>query len=310
MGSPCDAGGGAVFHRRGCDEVADRVERLAGFWKAGSHVAVTASGIGWPTWIGIEFKAGTILGGSIMGYQRHRRIAVAIVAAFAALLCVEAARGNSVPIVNIDPSTQIQSPPGPGQYFGFNESHGDGMVGWSFSLLQPITVSQVGWYDDGQAGLSRSFQVGLWWGPTPSATQLLGTPTAGILIPGGTQATLDGVWRVIDLPTPLDLQPGFYVLGGLDSATTPDVIKYALMQGHESDPSLTGSRLTIGAFFYATGADAPGFHRPNLFYLADGLELGPMLFTNVPEASTLSLLGVGVISLLLSIWLKSAKSAG
>jgi PEP-CTERM motif-containing protein len=114
---------------------------------------------------------------------------------------------------------------------------------------------------------------------------------------------------VIDLPTPLDLQPGDYVLGGLDSATTPDVIKYALMDGHESDPSLTGSRLTISAPFEAPG-ETPGFHRPNLFILVHGLELGPMLFTNVPEPSTLVMLGLGVIILLLAIRPRPAKSAG
>jgi hypothetical protein len=229
-----------------------------------------------------------LLGPRNMGHQGHRRIA--IVAAFCSLLCVQAARGSSVPVLNIDPSTQVQIPPGPGQYWGFNEAHGNGMVGWTFSLLEPITVSQVGWYDDGQDGLSRSFQVGLW----SSGTQLLGDPTAGILIPGGTQATLDGVWRVVDLATPLELQPGSYLLGGLDSATTPDIIKFA--STGTGDPSLTGSRLTIGEFFYAFG-NCGGFQRPICFGLSDGLELGPMLFTAVPEPGTALLAMVGLLGL-------------
>ena len=50
---------------------------------------------------------------------------------------------------------------GPGSNLNFsnsiNDPHGNGMVGWEFTLLQPITVSQVGWYDDSGSGLSQSF---------------------------------------------------------------------------------------------------------------------------------------------------------
>jgi len=241
-----------------------------------------------------------------MGCQRHRRFAVAGLAALAALLSGAPARGNPIPLVNIDPSAQIQENPEAGQYYGFDEAHGDAMVGWTFTLLQPVTVLRVGWYDDGRDGLSRDFQVGLWSG----STQLLGDPANGIVIPGGTQATLEAVWRVIDLPTPLDLSPGAYVFGGLDSATTPDVIKFALVHGIEDDPSLTGSRLTLGAFFYGAIENGPGFQRPNLFYLAGGLELGPMLFINIPEPSPFVMVGLGLILLQLIVRPEGARTAG
>jgi len=212
-----------------------------------------------------------------MGRQRHR--CIALVAACLSLLCVQTARGNSVPIVSVNVNN-----------FG-NEGHGDGMVGWTFTLLQPITVSQVGWYDDGGDGLSRSFQVGLWFG----STQLLGDPTAGILIPGGTQATLNGVYRVIDLPTPLSLQPGNYWLGGLDSATTPDVIKVVPVAFLENP-----SYLTVGADFAANGCFPSGFQHPRcVFTDFGGLELGPMLFTTVPEPGTALLFATGVVGLAL-----------
>jgi len=199
-----------------------------------------------------------------------------------------------LPIVNISPGTQVSSHPGPGQYWGFNEGHGDGMVGWSFSLLQPVTVTQVGWYDDGQDGLSRDFQVGLWAGFDKNSPQLI-----GIEIPAGPDTELIGSWRVIDLPEPLELQPGSYVLGGLDTATTPDTIVYALKTS-DMDSTLAGSRLNIGPFFYGgmDNSGQTGLHQPEDYYLANGLEMGPMLFISAPEPSTFLLVGVGAVMML------------
>lgn len=232
----------------------------------------------------------------------------------AAVLLVETAGGSPIPILNIDPSTQVVPvSPGPGQYWGFNESHGNGMIGWTFTLFEPVTVTGVGWYDQEKDGLSRAFQVGLWhdfWmGPNPPPPglppppQLLGDSTSGLRIPGGTQARLDGAWRVVDLETPLVLQPNFYELGGLDSATTPDVIKYVYMSG--DDPEVTETRLSIGPFFYAFGypylIDGQ-FHSvgADLFYLNYGLELGPILFIDVPEPA-ISVVVTGSSLLLLAM---------
>ena len=218
------------------------------------------------------------------------------------------AYSDNLPFVNIDPSTQVVPPPaGPGQFPGFNEAHGDGVVGWGFQLERPVTVNQVGWYDDGQDGLTRSFEVGLWQGyPTSQNNyflpQLLGDPTFGIYIPAGTTAALENSWRVIDLATPLELQPGFYTLGGMDTATTADPIKYLqLPSGSTFAPptALTGYNAEIGWFFYSrSGGDVPFFTAPHDFYPLDGLELGPMLFISVPEPSSLALLVIAFAGLL------------
>jgi hypothetical protein len=210
--------------------------------------------------------------------------------------------GASTPIVDIDPSTQVSLTPGPGQYYGFNEGHGNGMIGWTFNLQQTLTVTAVGWYDDGKDGLSRSFQVGLWQDLTDdfaqgSTTQLLGSPAQGITIPGGTTASLQGSWRVVPLQVPLTLVPGNYELAGLDTAATSDVVKYVLADGQFPPPTIPG--MTIQQFFYAQLAPSSSFQVVSSgdFYLADGLELGPMLFTNVPEPSTFLLLVLGVVPL-------------
>ncbi len=212
---------------------------------------------------------------------------------------------QSIPILNIDPLTQIGGAPGPGMYAGFNEAHGNGMVGWTFTLHQAVTVRKVAWYDEDQNGLSEQAQVGLWNG----ANQLLGNPDSGLFIPAGTSASLDGRWRTVDLLIPLQLQPGDYILGGLDHETTTDVIKYAhLLPTDISDPVLTGSRLTVGQFFYADMPQPqPGFHEPSNFYLLTGLELGPMLYIDVPEPAAFTLGAAAAVLCLRSIGRRTAK---
>jgi hypothetical protein len=204
----------------------------------------------------------------------------------------------AVPIININPSTDVPNP-----YGGFDEEHGDGMVGWTFQLLVPFTVTQVGWYDqDTTNGLSRAFEVGLWKGQgsdtdpgTPHTIvsgSLIGNPTKGLFIPAGTNASLLGVWRVVDV-VPFTLQPGFYELGGLDTSGTTDVIKY-VRGGNPglSDLPPPGSPLVVGEFFYAQWPSHTNFGPapPSDYYLYWGLELGPMLFgTNAPFSSGLSI---------------------
>ena len=195
--------------------------------------------------------------------------------------------GGPAPIVNINPSTEVGHDV-PKPFLGFDESHGNGMVGWTFQLLEPFTVTQVGWYDEGADGLSRCFQVGLWqanpgippfWGWQSSS--LIGDPQAGLIIPAGTNAsTLIGVWRVVNLSEPLTLQPGFYELGGVDTLATADVIKY-VDAGPQPNLTLTppDSPVVIGALFYpGLRSSETNLHPTTQYYLASGLELGPMLF--------------------------------
>ncbi len=202
-------------------------------------------------------------------------------------------QGQFAPIISVDPATQ----------YSFNETHGNGMVGWVFNLQQPVTVNQVGWYDDGQDGLSRGFQIGLWQDLTGTADSILvychfqasspysiiGDPIHGITIPAGTTASLNGAYRVVNLPSPMNLAPGNYELGGLDTASTTDPIRYLL--GQYQSPV---AEMTQGPFFYADPVfQNTTFGSTEWLYLANGLELGPMLFTAVPEPNTLGLLIMG-----------------
>jgi len=202
-------------------------------------------------------------------------------AAFLAVVFAQSAYASSAPILNFNPVE-----------VGYDESHLDEMVGWSFGLQQALTITQVGWYDDGQDGLSRDIQVGLWG----AGSQLLGDPIDGMIIRGGIEASLNGVWRVEDLSTPLDLQPGGYILAGLDSVQSSDVIKFVGMESQDN-PTITGSRLTIGSPVWGGNYGPPGFYAPNTFLLVYGVELGPMLFFSVPEPSTGLLVLTGLLGL-------------
>lgn len=189
-----------------------------------------------------------------------------------------------------------------------SEIHGDGMVGWTFHVSNPVTVTQVGWHDRGGDGLSRGFQVGLWqaisggFSTSSSVVELLGTGGAGLVIPGGTAAILNGYFRVVDLAVPIVLQPGTYQIAGLDTATTPDPITYMWDGGIGiyNTPDVS-----VGAFFYGnmTGSGYPpmpsGFTwvDNSHFYLASGLEMGPMLFV-VPEPSSPILIMFGLAMVL------------
>ncbi|HEV8540809.1 MAG TPA: hypothetical protein VGR78_00315, partial [Verrucomicrobiae bacterium] len=190
----------------------------------------------------------------------------------------------AAPIVNIDPSTDV-----PSRFFGFDESHGDGMVGWTFQLLVLFTVTEVGWYDQDGDGLTRAFQVGLWQADPELppfqrwlGASLIGDPVHGLSIPEGTNAVPVGVWRVVKLPQPLTLQPGFYEFGGLDSEKTADVIKYVGAIPGTRGLTPPSSPISIGDFFYSATSTFlwqtnSNFGPTTGYYLANGLELGPML---------------------------------
>ena len=193
------------------------------------------------------------------------------------------ARGQTAPIFDLSVPSHISG----------GEQHGNGMVGWGFSLSRSVTVTQVGWYDDNQDGLSRDWQVGLWNGTslTQNVAQLLGDPQNGIIIPGGANTKLEGVWRVVDLPTPLVLPSGSYSLGGLDTAATADPI--AFMRTLEFPTDL----ISFPSPFYAALPNQPIFGPPKIFIALDGVEFGPMLFISVPEPPALILAATGLICL-------------
>jgi hypothetical protein len=90
-------------------------------------------------------------------------------------------------------------------------------VGWQFNVLSPLTVTDLEWFDPNGpngAGLSTAHTVGIW---NPAGTLL-----TSILIPAGTAAPLDGLFR-FETVAPVSLAVGNgYVVGGENFATNTD----------------------------------------------------------------------------------------
>lgn len=89
----------------------------------------------------------------------------------------------------------------------------NGMIGWTFFLTEPITVTGLGWYDYGHDGLVDSHQIGIWkdLSGLPRDQLFYGLTNMSLLasatVAAGTEAPLNGPWRTVDLPS-LTLQPG------------------------------------------------------------------------------------------------------
>lgn len=172
------------------------------------------------------------------------------------------------------------------------------MLGWEFTVTQTVTVTQLGWMDWGLDGLVAAHQIGIW---QTSDSQLLASET----VPAGTSATLVDQFRVIDLSTPLPLQPGVtYRIAGFDPGSSDPHVWDAALSGYPSI-EVTGftidSRINLGAGL-AIGPAVGGFSYPGST-IGDSRSalLGPTFtLAQVPEPSIAWLTLLGVVALTLT----------
>jgi hypothetical protein len=217
--------------------------------------------------------------------------AAACLAIGAAVLAAgQPARAQSVPVLGVDPAVT----------YTFNESYYGASIGWTFKLTQPMTVTGVGWYDEGGDGLSHSHEIGLWSGePTfedPSNVVQLFTAT----VPAGTTAPLDGPWRRLDFNVSLTLEPGIYEIAGTDYSENRDVVKFIEAADLMASNLFPDPRLRVWepAFTPPVTGQNPTLYPP-IPYLQQGVELGAMLFVEpVPEPSIPALGALGAAVLL------------
>jgi hypothetical protein len=120
-------------------------------------------------------------------------------------------------------------------------------IGWFFQLNSPVTVNELGVYDDGLDGFVGSHEVGIW--------TLSGNLLSHGTLAAGTSGDLFGNYRYIDVPDVV-LPVGDYVIGthfGDDTAGTRGDF---FPQGANAvfDPAIT--------YLGRAGAGGPGFTFP------------------------------------------------
>ena len=160
-------------------------------------------------------------------------------------------------------------------------------VGWTFTVLNPITVGALGVFDSSSAfgqpagnnGLIDSHNVGIWNSGGTLLTS--GTVAAGTIDP------LINQFRYISI-APLLLAPGTYTIGATWGTTASD----------DYIANTTGFQ-TIAAiqFLSAEYVQAASLTMPttNASFFSNGM-FGPN-FVVVPEPSTMLLLGAGFLGL-------------
>ena len=159
------------------------------------------------------------------------------------------------------------------------------VFGWSFRVINAITVDQLGLWDAGANGLGiASVQAGLW----TSAGALLASATITDASEQVASASADGEWLFEDIAT-LTLLPGAYVVGSLFTATLP------LAQDGAPFSTVADIALTGGVLGPIDG----GFAFPGASF---GFPIfGPTLrlANAVPEPTGLALAGLGLALLAL-----------
>jgi Domain of unknown function (DUF4082) len=101
-------------------------------------------------------------------------------------------------------------------------------VGWEFNVLTSITVTGLGWYDQGGDGLQMAHTVGIW----DSSGTLL---TSGLVAAGITDP-LDGMFRTDSIAS-LTLAPGEYIVGGQNFSSDTEQLAFGVTP--VTDPRLS-----------------------------------------------------------------------
>ena len=164
--------------------------------------------------------------------------------------------------------------------------------GWWFTLSAPKTIKGVGFYDAGQNGLAASYEIQLHvlTGDDPSISYNFSKiyfddqgNYENIIMPSGTTASLDGVWRRVDLPSntpglqlPIDPSLYTYLLIALPvGASTGNpgqdsVVKNVSTLTLPQDVAYTENRVVGGRpnfpSNYTVPADGTGYFGPMIFF--------------------------------------------
>jgi hypothetical protein len=195
----------------------------------------------------------------------YKRFLMTLAAACLVLFGSSAALADSIPVITFNQATGGS---------GLNQAQS---VGWQFNVLNPLTVNALGWFDEGADGLGHSHTVGIW---NPAGALL-----TSILVPAGTVASLNGVYRMVSIADLILPVANGYIIGGENFDTSGDRLAADVTQ-------TVDSRL---GFVDATFSSplGSGFTRPTLSSVATDGFYGPMFAAasaSVPEPASILLL--------------------
>jgi hypothetical protein len=163
----------------------------------------------------------------------------------------------------------------PGGFFIDTGLFSASTVGATFTVgSQAVTVTALGVYDSNQDGLIASHAVGIW-----SSGSLIGNT----VVPAGTGATLQGSYRYGGITTLTLSANTTYTIGAFFASPSTGYDPIGTLGTWSFDPAFSA------AVPYYYSGDPSTFMEPTTGYAASELWAANMLFTVVPEPSSLIL---------------------
>lgn len=162
-------------------------------------------------------------------------------------------------------------------------------IGWEFSITQPITVTALGYYDQGSDGFGEDHLVGIF--PAGNNSVLVSTTvTSGDSLQDG--------FRYASI-SPFELQPGNYVVVGRSPTSADLGISFATQQTAPQIDYVQEWYLYSGSFELPTDSwDADGGNfGPNFQFSVAEYRPVPTISRLASAALVLVLLGIGFLGL-------------
>jgi hypothetical protein len=162
-----------------------------------------------------------------------------------------------------------------------------GSIGWEFTLSAAVSVTSLGYWDEGANGLADAHDVALWTNTGVLLAQTTVTNASPITV-GSTSGL--GAWKFQPL-APLTLGPGDYVIGGFYPANSLDFFRFA-GTNVSTDPlvayvAIRDSVSTPGLVFPGAVGGAGAYFGPDFQFTPAA----------VPEPASLTLTALGIAAL-------------